>query len=145
MSIVRCIIKLEVDDEKLKRLGYECVDDYLNECDFCVFDVAHDDICVDAEAFQIEDEQIEDEQKGETKMSKEFEVIEEMQLATMDVRIIKIDGKYYWQQWDKLEEAYIPYIDDLIGMNDGFDAYEEVVDDAQGTDDNQVLWDLGSH
>lgn len=78
-------------------------------------------------------------------MSKEFEVIEEIGLATMDVRIIKIDGKYYWQQWDKLEAAYIPYLDDLTYRDNGFDTYEEAVDDAQGTDDNQVLWDLGSH
>lgn len=84
------------------------------------------------------------EQKGETKMSKEFEVIEEIGLATMDVRVIKIDGKYYWQQWDKLEGAYIPYLDDLTYCDNGFDTYEEVIDDAQGTDDNQVLWDLGS-
>ena len=78
-------------------------------------------------------------------MSKEFEVIEEIGLATMDVRIIKVDGKYYWQQWDELEGAYIPYLDDLIGMDDGFDTYEEVIDDVNGSDDNQVLWDLGSH
>ena len=78
-------------------------------------------------------------------MRKEFEVIEDICLATMDVRIIKVDGKYYWQQWDKLEEAYIPYLDDLTYCDNGFDTYEEAVDDAQGTDDNQVLWDLGSH
>lgn len=77
-------------------------------------------------------------------MSIEFEVIEEIGLATMDVRIIKVDGKYYWQQWDELEEAYIPYLDYLIGCDDGFDTYEEAIDDAQETDDNQVLWDLGS-
>lgn len=78
-------------------------------------------------------------------MSKEFEVIEEIGLATMDVRIIKVDGKYYWQQWDKLEDAYIPYLDDLTYRDNGFDTYEEVIDDVNGTDDNQVLWDLGSH
>lgn len=78
-------------------------------------------------------------------MSKEFEVIEEMQLATMNIRIIKIKDKYYWQQWDILSYDYIPYLDDLSECYHSFDTFEEAVDDARGTDDNQVFWDLGSY
>lgn len=73
-------------------------------------------------------------------MSYEFKVIEEIGLATMDVRIVKVDGKYYWQQWDELEWAYIPHLDDLIDCDNGFDTYEEVIHDVNGTDDNQIIW-----
>ena len=47
-----CCIIVETDEEKLKRLGYSNVDDYLNECRFCVYDGDHDDICVGVEEYK---------------------------------------------------------------------------------------------
>lgn len=55
MEKVTCIIKVEIDREKIKKLGYETVDDYLNECRFCVYDDEHDDICVEVEEYETED------------------------------------------------------------------------------------------
>lgn len=55
MEEVTCIIKVEIDREKIKKLGYETVDDYLNECRFCVYDDEDDDICTSVEEYETED------------------------------------------------------------------------------------------
>lgn len=54
MEEVTCIIKVEINREKIKKLGYETADDYLNECKFCVYDDEHDDICVTVEEYLTE-------------------------------------------------------------------------------------------
>jgi hypothetical protein len=54
MKKVRCSIAVEIDEEKLKRLGYETIDDYLNECRFCVYDDEHDDICIEVNEYETE-------------------------------------------------------------------------------------------
>ena len=56
MEKVTCIIKVEIDREKIKKLGYETVDDYLNECRFCVYDDEDDDICVSVEEYETDEE-----------------------------------------------------------------------------------------
>ena len=55
MEEVTCIIKVKIDREKIKKLGYSTVDDYLNECRFCVYDDEHDDICTTVEKYETED------------------------------------------------------------------------------------------
>ena len=55
MEEVTCIIKVEIDREKIKKLGYSTVDDYLNECRFCVYDDEHDDICTTVDKYMTED------------------------------------------------------------------------------------------
>ena len=47
--------KLKLIVKRLKKLGYETVDDYLNECRFCVYDDEHDDICTTVEEYKTED------------------------------------------------------------------------------------------
>ena len=55
MEEVTCIIKVEIDREKIKKLGYSTIDDYLNECRFCVYDDEHDDICTTVDKYMTED------------------------------------------------------------------------------------------
>ena len=55
MEEVTCIIKVAIDREKIKKLGYKTIDDYLNECRFCVYDDEHDDICTTVEEYKTED------------------------------------------------------------------------------------------
>lgn len=53
---ITCIIQVEVDEEKMKRLGYDNIDDYLNECKFCVYDDEHDDICISVDEYKTDEE-----------------------------------------------------------------------------------------
>ena len=55
MKKIKCTITVDVDEEKMKRLGYTNIEDYLNECSFCVYDDEHDDICSSVDEYDIED------------------------------------------------------------------------------------------
>ena len=55
MEEVTCIIRVGIDRDKIKRLGYETIDDYLNECKFCVYDDEHDDICTCVDEYMTDD------------------------------------------------------------------------------------------
>lgn len=52
---VKCIIKVEIEEEKLKRLNYDTIEEYLNECRFCVYDDDHDDICIEVDEYITEE------------------------------------------------------------------------------------------
>jgi hypothetical protein len=54
MEEVICLVSVAIDREKIKKLGYETIDDYLNECKFCVYDDENDDICVTVEEYLTE-------------------------------------------------------------------------------------------
>ena len=45
MAKYKCTIVVDVDEVLVKRLGYDSVDDYLDECVFTVYDDNGDDIC----------------------------------------------------------------------------------------------------
>ena len=49
---VKCTIIVEVDEEKLKLLGYDNSDDYLNECNFSVCDEEYDDIITEVREYE---------------------------------------------------------------------------------------------
>ena len=55
MKIIKCTIHVEIDEDKLKRLGYDRIEDYLNECRFCVYDDEHDDICESVDEYDVTD------------------------------------------------------------------------------------------
>lgn len=49
---VRCTITVDVDTEVVKKLGYNNVDEYLNECNFSVVDDNGKDICSEVEEYE---------------------------------------------------------------------------------------------
>lgn len=49
---VKCTIIVEVDESKLEELGYECSDDYLNECCFEVWDEEGNDIALEVREYE---------------------------------------------------------------------------------------------
>lgn len=53
MRHIKCTLTVNVDEEKMKKLGYESIADYLNECSFCVYDDDHDDICGSVDEYDI--------------------------------------------------------------------------------------------
>ena len=55
MKHVTCTVTVNVDEEKMKKLGYENIADYLNECSFCVYDDDHDDICGSVDEYDIQE------------------------------------------------------------------------------------------
>lgn len=53
---ITCVIKVEVDEDKMHRLGYDNIDDYLNECQFCCYDDEEDDICSSVEEYMTDED-----------------------------------------------------------------------------------------
>jgi hypothetical protein len=53
---ITCVIKVEVDEDKMHRLGYDNIDDYLNECKFCCYDDEEDDICSSVEEYMTDED-----------------------------------------------------------------------------------------
>lgn len=51
MKKVLCSIVVEVDEKVIKKQGYENIEEYLNECRFCVYNDEHDDICVEVREY----------------------------------------------------------------------------------------------
>lgn len=54
-------------------------------------------------------------------------------------RIVKKKDKYGWQRFDKFEQDYIPFEDDLEFP---FNSKAEAQDDYKGTIENEKLWNL---
>ena len=52
MALYKCTIVVDVDEVLVKRLGYDSVDDYLNECVFTVYDDTGDDICCEVREYE---------------------------------------------------------------------------------------------
>ena len=52
MKKVLCTIAVEVDEEVMKKHKYESIEDYLNECRFCVYNDEDDDICVEVREYE---------------------------------------------------------------------------------------------
>lgn len=53
---ITCVIKVEVDEDKIHRLGYDNIDDYLNECEFCCYDDEEDDIYSSVEEYMTDED-----------------------------------------------------------------------------------------
>lgn len=49
---VKCTIIVEVDEKKLKLLGYDNSDDYLNDCTFSVYDDESDNIITEVREYE---------------------------------------------------------------------------------------------
>lgn len=54
-------------------------------------------------------------------------------------RIVERKNKYGWQRFDKFEQDYIPFEDDLDFC---FMSKSEAQDDYKGTVENEKLWNL---
>lgn len=49
---VICKIVVEVDEEVMEERGYDTIEDYLNECKFCVYNDDDDDICIEVREYE---------------------------------------------------------------------------------------------
>ena len=49
---VICKIVVEVDEEVMEERGYDTIEDYLNECKFCVYNDYDDDICTEVREYE---------------------------------------------------------------------------------------------
>lgn len=52
MIKVKCEIIVEIDEEEMENLGYDDIDDYLNECKFSCIDDNENDICTEVREYE---------------------------------------------------------------------------------------------
>ena len=50
---VKCEVVVEVDTAKIKKLGYDSIEDYLNECSFQVIDDTDEDIEFEVRDYEV--------------------------------------------------------------------------------------------